>query len=87
MRRWPRTWQPGSKTCRLLLATGSGWTGTTFTVGDLMMVSVLGGLRNTDVLAGFPRLAAYVARGEGRPAHQRAMADHMATFPSEGEQA
>lgn len=31
--------------------------GTTFTVGDLRMVSVLGGLRNTEVLAGFPRLA------------------------------
>lgn len=60
--------------------------GRAFTVGDLMMVSVLGGLRNTDVLAGFPRLAAYVARGEDRPAHRRAMADHMATFPSGGEQ-
>ena len=60
--------------------------GTVFTVGDLMMVSVLGGLRNTNVLAGFPRLAAYVARGEERPAHQRAMADHMTTFRSGGEQ-
>ncbi len=60
--------------------------GTMFTVGDLMMVSVLGGLRNTGVLAGFPRLAAYVARGEERPAHQRAMTDHMAAFSSGGEQ-
>lgn len=54
--------------------------GDVFTVGDLMMVSVLGGLRNTDVLSRFPRLAAYVARGEGRPAHRKAMADHLATF-------
>ena len=54
--------------------------GDQFTVGDLMMVSVLGGLRNTDVLDGFPKLAAYVARGEARPAHRKAMADHLATF-------
>lgn len=54
--------------------------GVAFTVGDLMMISVLGGLRGTGVLAGFPRLAAYVARGEGRPAHRQAMADHMAVF-------
>ena len=45
-----------------------------------MMISVLGGLRGTAELAAFPRLAAYVARGEGRPAHRKAMADHMATF-------
>jgi len=51
-----------------------------FTVGDLMMISVLGGLRGTGVLNGFPRLAAYVARGEVRPAHVKAMADHMAAF-------
>ena len=54
--------------------------GTTFTVGDLMMISVLGGLRGTGVLDGFPALAAYVARGEARPAHVKAMADHLATF-------
>jgi len=54
--------------------------GDTFTVGDLTMVSVLGGLRGTGVLDGFPRLAAYVARGEARPGHVKAMADHMAVF-------
>jgi glutathione S-transferase len=54
--------------------------GIEFTVGDLMMISVLGGLRGTGVVAGFPLLAAYIARGEGRPAHKKAMADHMATF-------
>ena len=54
--------------------------GNEFTVGDLMMVSVLGPLRGTAELAGFPRLAGYVARGEGRPAHRKALADHMATF-------
>ena len=54
--------------------------GETFTVGDLMMVSVLGGLRGTGLLDPFARLAAYVARGEDRPAHRKAMADHLATF-------
>jgi glutathione S-transferase len=51
-----------------------------FTVGDLMMVSVLGGLRGTGVLDGFPAIAAYVKRGEARPAHAKAMADHLAVF-------
>jgi glutathione S-transferase len=54
--------------------------GDAFTVGDLMMISVLGGLRRTGILNGFPGVAAYVARGEARPAHRKAMADHLATF-------
>jgi glutathione S-transferase len=54
-----------------------------FTVGDLMMVSVLGGLRGTGILDRFPAVAAYVARGEARPAHVKAMADHMAVFEQE----
>jgi glutathione S-transferase len=48
-----------------------------------MMISVLGGLRGTGVLDGFPKLAAYVARGEARPAYQRAMADHLADLADE----
>ena len=52
----------------------------TFTVGDLMMVSVLGGLRGTGILERFPNLAAYVARGEARPAYRKAMAGHLAVF-------
>ncbi len=54
--------------------------GVAFTVGDLMMISVLGGLRGTGVLDGFPRLQAYVARGEGRRHHRKAMADHLAVY-------
>ena len=67
-----------------------GWThrfpgGAAFTVGDLMMVSVLGGLRGTGVLDGFPTLAAYVARGETRPAYRRAYdAQHAFNTRSEG---
>ena len=61
--------------------------GGAFTYGDLMMVSVLGGLRGTGVLDDHLSLAAYVARGEARPAHVKAMADHLATFEDakEGE--
>lgn len=58
--------------------------GDTFTVGDLMMVSVLGGLRGTGQMDGFAKLAAYVARGEYRPAHRKAMADHLAVFAQQG---
>jgi glutathione S-transferase len=54
--------------------------GSAFTYGDLMMTSVLGGLRGTGVLDDHPNLAAYVVRGEARPAHVKAMADHMAVF-------
>jgi glutathione S-transferase len=54
--------------------------GSEFTVGDLMMISVLSALRRTTQLAPFHQLAAYIARGESRPAYQKAMADHMATF-------
>ena len=56
------------------------WLDAEFTVGDLLMVSVLGGLRGTGVLDGHPVLAAYVARGEARPAHARAMADQLAAY-------
>ena len=73
-----RTWGHGSTTCKPPSARRNGWTGRRSPWGDLTMVSVLGGLRNADVLAGFPRLAAYVARGEERPADRRAMADHIA---------
>ena len=51
-----------------------------FGIGDLMMVSVLRNLRHTELLAGEPRLAALVARGEARPAFQRALADQLAVF-------
>jgi glutathione S-transferase len=62
------------------LGTNTWLDGDAFTVGDLMMISVLGGLRGNPLLADVPRLAGYIARGESRPAHRKAMADHMATF-------
>ena len=51
-----------------------------FTIGDLIMVTVLRNLRHTDLVAGEPRLAAFVARGESRPAFQRALGDQLAIF-------
>jgi glutathione S-transferase len=54
------------------------WLDGPFSAGDLMMVSVLLRLRSTGVLDEFPRLAAYVARGEARPAYQRAFAAQLA---------
>jgi len=54
--------------------------GSTFTVGDLMMVTALRELHHTGELKAEPRLAAFVARGESRPAFRKALADHMAVF-------
>ena len=51
-----------------------------FTAGDLMMTTVLRNLRQTDLVAEFPNLAAYKARCEARPAFQRALAAQFATF-------
>lgn len=51
-----------------------------FTVGDLMMTTVLRNLRHTKLVAGYPRLAAYQARCEARPAFGRALDAQMATF-------
>lgn len=56
------------------------WFEDEFSIGDLMMVSVLRNLRHTELVAGEPRLAALVARGEARPAFQRALADQLAVF-------
>jgi glutathione S-transferase len=50
------------------------WLDGAFTAGDLMMVSVLLRLRASGILDEYPTLAAYVARGEARPAYQRAFA-------------
>src|SRR5262245_16440999 len=54
------------------------WLDGAFSVGDLMMVSVLLRLRSSGILDEFPSLAAYVARGEARPAYRRAFAAQLA---------
>jgi glutathione S-transferase len=54
------------------------WLDGEFSAGDLMMVSVLLRLRPSGILDEFPVLAAYVARGEARPAYQRAFEAQLA---------
>lgn len=58
-----------------------------FTVGDLLMTTVLRDLRQTDLLAQFSVLAAYGARCERRPAFQQALADQLADFVEDDEAA
>jgi glutathione S-transferase len=48
------------------------WLDGAFSAGDLMMVSVLLRLKASGMLDDYPNLAAYVARGEARPAYKRA---------------
>ena len=61
------------------------WLDGAFSAGDLMMVSVLLRLRASGILDEFPNLAAYVARGEARPAYKRAFAAQLAVNkPSAG---
>jgi glutathione S-transferase len=56
------------------------WLEAAFSAGDLMMVSVLLRLRPSGILDGHPSLAAYVARGEARPAYKRAFAAQLALY-------
>jgi glutathione S-transferase len=56
------------------------WLDGEFSAGDLLMVSVLLRSRPSGILNEFPNLAAYVARGEARPAYKRAFAAQLAVF-------
>ena len=56
----------------------AGWLDGGFSAGGLMMVSVLLRLKLSDILDEYPDLAAYVARGEARPAYKRAFAAQLA---------
>jgi glutathione S-transferase len=58
------------------------WLDGAFSVGDLMMVTVLRRLNSSGLLEKYPKLLAYIARGEARPAYQRAFADQLAVFKS-----
>jgi glutathione S-transferase len=54
------------------------WLDGAFSAGDLMMVSVLLRLRPSGLADEHANLAAYLARGEARPAYQRAFAAQLA---------
>lgn len=56
------------------------WLDGAFSAGDLLMVQVLRRLHGSGLLEEFPNLAAYVARGEARPAYSRAFAAQLAVF-------
>ena len=56
------------------------WLDGAFSAGDLMMVMVLRRVGGSALLKEHPNLCAYVARGEARPAYQRAFANQLAVF-------
>ena len=58
----------------------SEWLDGDFSAGDLLMVAVLRQLKGTPLATANDNLAAYVERGEARPAFQRALASQMAGF-------
>jgi glutathione S-transferase len=58
----------------------AAWLDGAFSAGDLLMVTVLRRPACESLLPDYPNLAAYVARGEARPAYKRAFADQLAVF-------
>ncbi len=56
------------------------WLDGRFSAADLLMVTVLLRLKDSPLLEAFPNLAAYLARGEARPAFQRAFDAQRAVF-------
>ena len=54
--------------------------GDRFTIGDLIMVTVLRLANKGQLLGNTPNLADYVARGEARVAFQSALQDQLATY-------
>ena len=85
---WAKLRRPGAEDfARNKLRRVSDWLGDQqwlegdrFTIGDLIMVTVLRNLKHTGMVAEFPNLDAYVKRGQARPAFQRALADQIAPF-------
>jgi len=85
---WAKLRRPGAVDfAKLKLRRISDWLGDKqwlegdrFTIGDLMMVTVLRLLRHTDIVSRFPNLESFVKRGEARPAFGRALEDQLATF-------
>jgi len=51
-----------------------------FTAADILMATVLRFLRHTDLVEGFPTLAAYVERCEARPAFHKALTAQLADY-------
>ena len=85
---WAKLRRPGAEElARLKLKRVADWLGDKqwlegdrFTIGDILMVTVLRVVRHTGLVAEHRNLAAYGGRGEARPAFQRALADQLAPF-------
>ncbi len=60
------------------------WLEGAFSAGDLVMVNVLRRLKGSGLLEAHPVVAAYVARGEARPAFQRAFEAQRQVFLESG---
>ena len=91
---WAKLRRPGAEDfAKLKLKRVSEWLGDKewledrFTIGDLLMITVLRFLRHTDLVAQFSNLDAYLKRGEARPALQRALADQLAAYAANEPQA
>lgn len=56
------------------------WLDGSFSAGDLLMVQVLRRLSGSGILESYANLAAYVRRGEARPAYKRAYKAQLAVF-------
>ena len=56
------------------------WLDGAFSAGDLLMVTVLRRLNGSGILDEFPKLSAYIARAESRPAYKRAFEAQLAVF-------
>jgi glutathione S-transferase len=84
---WAKARRPGQEAfTRMKLSSlarrldGREWLENRFTAADLLMVTVLRILRHTDIISADPVLGSYLARGEARPAFQRALAAQLAPF-------
>jgi len=62
---------------------GKDWLAGPFSVADIAMITVLNNLRHTDLVAEYPALAEYKARGEARPAYKRALDAQYGDFVQE----
>ena len=85
---WAKLRRPGAADfANLKLKRVSDWLGdkewlegNQFTIGDLMMVTVLRLADRGQLLGETSNLSAFVKRGEARPAFQRALNDQLATY-------
>ena len=85
---WAKLAKPtADELARLRLGQVADWLGDNqwlegdrFTIGDIVMVTVLRLAERAQLLGDWPRLQDFVKRGEARSAFQRALGDQLAAF-------